>query len=301
MSSRRYSNQSRFQPQVSEEDELEFMNKYGLGGTSNTYESLVRAEMATQPSFDYEQLDQRYPVKTIRAKIAEENAMNSNIQELEYKKSLLSERQAEVGLKKASRDLDMFEATINREDAMLEQVPLARQALGSLDPRDPEYITKRMDVYNQYPLAFEYEPFVNTVDKPLLYRNQQLVGSRREAQGTMGQEITFRDYKDAIDEVGKINRIAMQERGVTEEQLKSGEGYSDMELELLEELQSRISQYRAQRGGGEMPQGEPPLSPEPEDEGFSQQEYRPQSREEFNAIPSGAIFIDPQGNRRVKP
>jgi hypothetical protein len=268
MSNRRYSNQSRFIPQASEEEELEFMNKYGLGGTSNTYESLVRAEMATQPSFDYEQLDQRYPVKTIRAKIAEENAMNSNIQELEYKKSLLSERQAEVGLKKASRDLDMFEATINREDAMLEQVPLARRALGGLDPRDPDYIKKRMDVYNEYPLAFEDEKFVNTVDKPLLYRNQQLVGSRREAQGTMGQEITFRDYKEAIDEVGKINRIAMQERGVTEEQLKSGEGYSDMELELLEELQSRISQYRAQKGGTAMPQSEPPLSPEPEQSGF---------------------------------
>jgi hypothetical protein len=268
MSNRRYSNQSRFIPQASEEEELEFMNKYGLGGTSNTYESLVRAEMATQPSFDYEQLDQRYPVKTIRAKIAEENAMNSNIQELEYKKSLLSERQAEVGLKKASRDLDMFEATINREDAMLEQVPLARRALGGLDPRDPDYIKKRMDVYNEYPLAFEYEPFVNTVDKPLLYRNQQLVGSRREAQGTMGQEITFKDYKEAIDEVDKINRIAIQDRGATPEQLSSGEGYSDMELELLEELQSRINQYRAQKSGTAMPQGEPPLSPEPEQSGF---------------------------------
>ena len=279
------------------------MNKYGLGGTSNTYESLVRAEMATQPSFDYEQIDQRYPVKTIRAKIAEENAMNSNIQELEYKKSLLSERQAEVGLKKASRDLDMFEATINREDAMLEQVPLARRALGGLDPRDPDYIKKRMDVYNEYPLAFEDEKFVNTVDKPLLYRNQQLVGSRREAQGTMGQEITFRDYKEAIDEVGKINRIAMQERGVTEEQLKSGEGYSDMELELLEELQSRINQYKSQRGGGAaVSQEEPQLSPEPTmQDQADQQEYQPQSREEYDAIPSGAIFIDPQGNRRIKP
>ena len=300
MSSRRYSNQSRFIPQASEEEELEFTNKYGLGGTSNTYESLVRAEMATQPSFDYEQLDQRYPVKTIRAKIAEENAMNSNIQELEYKKSLLSERQAEVGLKKASRDLDMFEATINREDAMLEQVPLARRALGGLDPRDPDYIKKRMDVYNEYPLAFEYEPFVNTVDKPLLYRNQQLVGSRREAQGTMGQEITFKDYKEAIDEVDKINRIAIQDRGATEEQLKSKKAYTDMELELLEELQSRINQYRSQRGVGEVPEGESPLSPESTEEGLSQQVYRPQTREEIEAIPSGAKFIDPKGEIRIK-
>jgi len=263
MSSRRYSNQRRFQPQVSEEDELEFMNKYGLGGTSNTYESLVRAEMATQPSFDYEQLDQRYPLKTIRAKIAEEDAINSNLQQLEYKKSLLSERQAEVNLKKAARDMDMFEATINREDAMLEQVPLARQALGELDPRDPEYIQRRMEVYNQYPLAFEDDKFVNTVDKPLLLRNQQLIGSRREAQGAMRQEITFRDYKEAIDEIRKINAFAIQDRGVTPEQLASGEGYSEIELELLEELQSRINQYRAQKGGMAMPQGEPPLSPEP--------------------------------------
>jgi hypothetical protein len=255
--------------------------------------------MATQPSFDYEQLDQRYPVKTIRAKIAEENAMNSNIQELEYKKSLLSERQAEVGLKKASRDLDMFEATINREDAMLEQVPLARRALGGLDPRDPDYIKQRMKVFNEYPLAFEYEPFLNNVDKPLLDRHQRTANARSVIDGEGGM-ITFDEYKDAIAEVEKINRLAVQDRGATEEMLRSGEAYSDIELELLGELQDRISRYRSQKGGTAMPQGEMPLSPQPMTQG-NQQEYRPQSREEYIAIPSGAIFIDPQGNRRIKP
>jgi hypothetical protein len=292
MSQRRY----RTSPLASEDIDLE--ERYGA---RRYLESDIKTNPLLRSSFEFEELDTKYPLMPIQMQQSRQENKRLREEEIEYKKSMLAERMSEIEVKKASRDLDMFEATINREDAMLEQVPLARRALGGLDPRDPDYIKKRMDVYNEYPLAFEDEKFVNTVDKPLLYRNQQLVGSRREAQGTMGQEITFRDYKDAIDEVGKINRIAMQERGVTEEQLKSGEGYSDMELELLEELQSRISQYRAQRGGGEMPQGEPPLSPEPEDEGFSQQEYRPQSREEFNAIPSGAIFIDPQGNRRVKP
>jgi hypothetical protein len=49
-------------------------------------------------------------------------------------------------------------------------------------------------------------------------------------------------------------------------------------------------------------QEEPQLSPEPTmQDQADQQEYQPQSREEYDAIPSGAIFIDPQGNRRIKP
>jgi hypothetical protein len=234
--------------------------------------SSIQANPQLRGGFDYSQLEEKFPVRSVAGRYeVEKQRMQAEPyfeEDLEYKKSRLEDKIAELNIKKTSRDLDMYEARINREDAMLEQVPLARQALGELDPRDPDYIKKRMDVYNEYPLAFEYEPFVNTVDKPLLYRNQQLVGSRREAQGTMGQEITFKDYKEAIDEVDKINRIAIQDRGATPEQLSSGEGYSDMELELLEELQSRINQYRAQKSGTAMPQGEPPLSPEPEQSGF---------------------------------
>jgi hypothetical protein len=154
-------------------------------------------------------------------------------------------------------------------------------------------------VFNEYPLAFEYEPFLNNVDKPLLDRHQRTANARSIIGGEGGM-ITFDEYKDAIAEVDKINRLAVQDRGATEEMLRSGEAYSDMELELLEELQDRINRYRTQKGGTAMPQGEMPLSPQPMTQG-NQQEYRPQSREEYIAIPSGAIFIDPQGNRRIKP
>jgi hypothetical protein len=255
----------RYRPQFQEIDEV---------GNDFDQRRFAQADIMTNPlmrsSFQFDELDEKYPLLPIQAQQARDQNKRLKEQEIEYRKTLIAERMSEVEMKKAARDLDMFEATINREDAMLEQVPLARQALGELDPRDPEYIQKRMEVYNQYPLAFEDDKFVNTVDKPLLLRNQQLIGSRREAQGAMRQEITFRDYKEAIDEIRKINAFAMQDRGVTPEQLASGEGYSEIELELLEELQSRINQYRAQKGGMAMPQGEPPLSPEPEQSGFTE-------------------------------
>jgi hypothetical protein len=264
MANRRY---DRFRQQ---QDPLALMERarmleeeFGPAGMRNTMKSYIRANPDLRDPFDYQSLEEKYPLKSIQSQIEAEEDMMIRAEDLNYRKSLIQERLSEVELKKTARDLDMFESRINREDAMLEQVPLARQALGELDPRDPEYIKKRMDVYNEYPLAFEYEPFINTVDKPLLLRNQQLIGSRREAQGAMRQEITFREYKEAIDEIRKINAFAMQDRGVTPEQLASGEGYSEIELELLEELQSRINQYRAQKGGMAMPQGEPPLSPEP--------------------------------------
>jgi len=268
-------------------------------GSGRGLESAILARPELQSGFDFEELNERYPLKPIELRNAQAQSMMSREEDLEYKKSMLRDRQTDIGLKKVERDLDMFEANLNREDAMLEQVPLARQALGELDPREPDYLSKRMEVYNKYPIAFEYAPFVNTVDRPLLDRHQRTI-SGRGMYGGGERPVTLEDYGKALNEIDRINRSA-ESRGFNPEQLAAGEGYSPEEIDYISALFNRIKQYKAQEGGTEMSQGEQSLSPEPMEEGFSQQEYRPRSREEYNSVPSGAIFIDPTGNRRIKP
>lgn len=243
--------------------------EFGPAGMRDTMKSYIRANPDLRDPFDYQSLEEKYPLKSIQSQIEAEEDMMIRAEDLNYRKSLLQERLSEVELKKAARDMDMFEARINREDAMLEQAPLARQALGELDPRDPDYIKKRMKVFNEYPLAFEYEPFLESVDKPLLERHQRTANARSVIGGE-GGIVTFDEYKNAIKEIQNINRLAMEERGATPEQIASGEAYSDIELELLGELQNRLDRYRSQSWTAAMPQGEPPLSPQPQQSGFTE-------------------------------
>lgn len=152
--------------------------------------SQMRARPELQAAFDYSQLEEKYPVRSVAARYQLEQQREREQpfleEDLEYKKTLLEDRVTELSLKKTARDLDLYESRINREDAMLEQVPLARQELGQLDPRDSEYLSKRMDIVNKYPVAFEYEPFLETVDKPMLFRHSRL----KEARVESGKEIT---------------------------------------------------------------------------------------------------------------
>lgn len=180
---------------------------------SGYFEYAIRTRPEYQSSFDYTQLDKKYPIKSIAERVQIERQREQEqpylAEDLEYKKTLLEDRVAELSLKKASRDLDLYESRINREDAMLEQVPLARQELGQLDPRDPEYLSKRMDVVNKYPVAFEYEPFLETVDKPMLFRHSRL----KEARIETGKEVTEDAFQKAAMLLGdKMFQKKIQEQ-----------------------------------------------------------------------------------------
>jgi hypothetical protein len=141
-------------------------------------EMRIRQNQPSVGGFNYPKLEEDYPVTTIAEDfMIKERKRQEQIglqEEINYRRSLIEDRASQLELKKAARELDMYEANLAREDAMLEQVPLARQALGSLDPRSQDYLQKRMEVYNQFPIAFEYAPFVKTVDEPLIQRHKSL-------------------------------------------------------------------------------------------------------------------------------
>lgn len=207
-------------------------------GTSRFFEASIRAKPELQSSFDYSQLDERYPVKSIAGRIQlEEQRRNERPyleEDIAYRTNLIKDKEAELGLKKAARDLDMYESQINREDAMLEQMPVARQKLAELDVRDPDFINKAYDIQEQHPMAFESDQFQKYIFQPMLNRNSRLTGRKQE--GVVTQE----GLSKAMGEISKYDEL-ISARG-------EGVGPSPEEERYLGYLQNQIDQFYAQRG-----------------------------------------------------
>ncbi len=188
--------------------------------------------------FDYSQLEEDYPVTTIAEdfmiKERKRQEQRGLQEEINYRKSLIEDRASQLELTKAARDLDMYESQINREDAMLEQMPVARQKLAELDVRDPDFINKAYDIQEQHPMAFESDQFQKYIFQPMLNRNSRLTGRKQE--GVVTQE----GLSKAMGEISKYDEL-ISARG-------EGVGPSPEEERYLGYLQNQIDQFYAQRG-----------------------------------------------------
>jgi len=216
-------------------------NLDSMDGDFDLTESLIKtmpSYKSTRSKFDYSQLDEDYPVKTIYGEIIKKDIQAQKQRELkgeiDYRKSLIEDRASQLELKKAARDLDMYESQINREDAMLEQMPVARQKLAELDVRDPDFINKAYDIQEQHPLAFESDQFQKYIFQPMLNRNSRLSSRRQEGI------VTDADLKEAMGEISKYNEL-ISARG-------EGAGPSPEEERYLGFRQNQIDQFYAQRG-----------------------------------------------------
>ena len=216
-------------------------NLDSMDGDFDLTESLIKtmpSYKSTRSKFDYSQLDEDYPVKTIYGEIIKKDIQAQKQRELkgeiDYRKSIIEDRASQLELKKAARDLDMYESQINREDAMLEQIPVARQKLAELDARDPNFINKAYDIQDEHPMAFESQEFQKYVFQPMLNRNSRLSGRKQEGV------ITKDDMAKAMKEISTYNEL-IDGRG-------EGVGASPEEERYLGFLQNQVDQFYAQRG-----------------------------------------------------
>lgn len=217
-----------------------YSNERDIDAPAGRVDYFERAMMEQAPKarFDYSQLEEDYPVTTIaedfmikQMKRQEQRGLQ---EEINYRKSLIEDRASQLELKKAARDLDMYESQINREDAMLEQIPVARQKLAELDVRDPDFMNKAFDIQEQHPLAFESDQFQKYIFQPMLNRNSRL-SSRRQAG-----IVTETDMARAMKEISTYNQL-IEGRG-------EGVGPSPEEERYLGFLQNQIDEFYGQRG-----------------------------------------------------
>jgi hypothetical protein len=261
----------RYRATIPEQEDIDLEEQYG---PRRFLESDIRANPMMRSSFRFEELEDRYPVQPIQMRQAREEDRRLREDEIEYKKNVLAERMTEVELKKAARDLDMFESRVNREDAMLEQVPLARQELGALDPRSPDYLQQRMNVINKYPVAFEYQPFVETVDKPLLFRHGRL----KEARVESGEEVT----EDAFNKAS----LLLSESGL-KKRVEAGDPIATMQAKVAYDT---VNKFMAQRGFGAPPAESTGMAPEMETAEPEVYEFNSLEEADSSGLPVGTII-----------
>jgi hypothetical protein len=257
----------------------------GLAEPTNVYDlmedislSRMRAKPELQTGFDYSQLDEKFPVRSIAGRIQVERQREEGEpfleQDLEYRKTQLANKAAELGIKQTARDLDLLEAQINREDAMLEQIPAARSRFAQLDPRDPEYMAKRMDVIQEFPLAFENERFLKTIDEPLLNRHLRMKQGRVES----GKEVT----EDAFNKAS----LLLSESGL-KKRVKDGDPIATMQARVAYDT---VNKFMAQRGFG-APSAEPTgMAPEMETEEPEAYEFNSVEEADSSGLPVGTII-----------
>ncbi len=197
-------------------------------------EMRIRQNQPSVGRFDYSKLEEDYPVTTIAEdfmiKERKRQEQRGLQEEINYRKSLIEDRASQLELKKAARDLDMYESQINREDAMLEQMPVARQKLAELDVRDPDFINKAYDIQEQHPMAFESDQFQKYIFQPMLNRNSRLTGRKQE--GVVTQE----GLSKAMGEISKYDEL-ISARG-------EGVGPSPEEERYLGYLQNQIDETK---------------------------------------------------------
>ena len=198
--------------------------------------SRLRGSPELRTGFDYSQLDEKYPVRDVAGRYQVEERRRQErpylLEDLEYKKTLLEEKAAELGIKKAARDLERFEVNLNRENMILEQVPLARQKLGQLDPRDPNFQSNAMKIMQEHPMAWEDDSFVRDIFNPLLNRQARL----RDARITAGDEIPKEDFQKSAMLLRDKETLRLAGNGDEEAQI------------LLLEAQDIVDRYKAQIG-----------------------------------------------------
>lgn len=209
--------------------------------------SLLESRMAAKPEltrgWDYRDLEEKYPVAPIQVRRQRERESALRKEDLQYKMLALQERENELAIKKADRELDMYDARLAREDASLEQVPLARNEFRSIDPRGADFIQKAIDVQNKYPMAFENKGFVDNIYKPMLDRHRSLT-SRTEksipleeyevASGILQDEETNNAAKSG-DRVARAKILSAQRTAKMFEQ-QEGLSFDEDQVEQPEPL-----------------------------------------------------------------
>ena len=257
----------------------------GLAEPTNVYDlmedislSRMRAKPELQTGFDYSQLDEKFPVRSIAGRVQIERQREEEEpfleEDLEYRKMQLANKAAELGIKKTARDLDLLEAQINREDAMLEQIPAARSRFAQLNPRDPEYMAKRMDVIQEFPLAFENERFLKTIDEPLLNRHLRMKQGRVES----GKEVT----EDAFNKAS----LLLSESGL-KKRVKDGDPIATMQARVAYDT---VNKFMAQRGFGAPPAESTGMAPEMETAEPEVYEFNSLEEADSSGLPVGTII-----------
>jgi hypothetical protein len=211
------------------------------GGTTPFQRAGQLALSRTPEAFDFTELEEMYPTRQVTPLVP------SFIQQ-QIDEETLRKKSEEIALKTAQARLNIYDAELNQQNAIAEQIPMARQRFAQIDPASENYPQMRDQILIEFPQV-EYDPaFMRSV----VGRLDSTYNNYMKKTASVSQDVvSVNDYRSAINEISKYATI------------RESRGLSQAEEEYLKDMQFIFDQYRAQQGGTAMPQAEPPLSPEP--------------------------------------
>lgn len=161
-------------------------------GGMSPFERAASIALSQRPgAFDFEELEERYPTRSVLPAIPEYAQRQLDEEELARKSN-------EVLLRQREAQLNIYESQLNQERARYEQIPSAREAMAKLDPSAPDFIQQVIGVQQNLPLAFEDDSFYKTVVAPLYQRHERLQNIKKQSGIEDVQLPTPKDYEDMI-------------------------------------------------------------------------------------------------------
>jgi len=206
---------------------------YSLSGdVREKFGRRVLADPYLRKDWEFGDLDKNYPIKPV-LQVQKDEQRRLVEQDIKYKKSIIENRDADLRLRESDLDIDMYESALRKREAALDQIPIVKEKLNQLDPRDQNFMNDLFAIEIDHPIAFENKAFVDSVISPLINRNERFMklGSERK--------LTLDDANKALKAIQDINR-AKEDRVKNE--------FTEDEEFMLTQYGRILGAYKAQQG-----------------------------------------------------
>ena len=167
-----------------------------FGGGITPFQQAAQYALSQSPrSFDYSELDQKYPMRQVTPMIPANVQQDMDEERIAQKQELATQRIREA-------QASIYESQLNEQIAQAEQVPLAREYFSKLNPQSADWPEQRDTAFAQFPLI-EGSAFAKSriASMDRLYDNW--------AKKNLGvNNITIKDIEDANESIIKIEKLA---------------------------------------------------------------------------------------------
>ena len=117
-----------------------------FGGGITPFQQAAQYALSQSPrSFDYSELDQKYPMRQVTPMIPANVQQEMDEERIAQKQELATQRIREA-------QASIYESQLNEQIAQAEQVPLAREYFSKLNPQSADWPEQRDTAFAQFPL-----------------------------------------------------------------------------------------------------------------------------------------------------
>jgi ArsR family metal-binding transcriptional regulator len=177
-----------------------------FGGGITPFQQAAQYALSQSPeSFDYSELDQKYPTRQVRPMIP------TYIQR-EIDEDMIAEKEREVALKVRQAQLNNYDSQLNEQRAVAEQTLEARPEFASLNPQDENFLQQADQLFIKYPKLESNNEFMNGQFARLLKVHENYKIRTRPKTPEELAELRIKEAQAGIQEANLSEDIEMAQQ-----------------------------------------------------------------------------------------